>query len=77
MIDVLASYQPIKEKARRCYFVEKPDESNCTGVLRRLHVKMSDENTRIKGLTVNHRLTWAPHVLDIKKSFKTRLVKTI
>lgn len=33
----------------------------------------SATKTRLLGMTVNHKLTWAPHVLDIKKSFVTKL----
>lgn len=29
--------------------------------------------TRLLGMTVDHKLTWAPHALDIKKSFVTKL----
>ena len=29
--------------------------------------------TRLLGMTVDHKLTWAPHALDIKKSFATKL----
>jgi len=29
--------------------------------------------TRLLGMTVDHKLTWAPHVMDIKKSFVTKL----
>jgi len=29
--------------------------------------------TRLLGMPVDHKLTWAPHVLDIKKSFVTKL----
>ena len=29
--------------------------------------------TRLLGLTVDHRLTWIPHVLEIKKNFATKL----
>ena len=29
--------------------------------------------TRLVGLTVDHRLTWKPHVLEIKKNFATKL----
>ena len=29
--------------------------------------------TRLLGITVDHKLTWAPHALDIKKSFANKL----
>ena len=40
---------------------------------RRTHYQMGNQNTCLLGMTVDHKLSWVPHTLELKKSFVNKL----